>query len=63
MLDACAAPGGKTVQIAEKLDPHKGGSVTALDLHPKKGRTNPTQRPADESGRCGICQGNGCTFC
>lgn len=34
VLDACAAPGGKTTHIAEKLQ--NTGSVTALDLHPHK---------------------------
>lgn len=33
VLDACSAPGGKTVQIAENLTT---GSVTALDIHEKK---------------------------
>lgn len=33
VLDACAAPGGKTEQIAEQLD---SGQVVALDLHAKK---------------------------
>lgn len=36
VLDACAAPGGKTTQIAEQLDPKQGGKVTALDLHANK---------------------------
>jgi 16S rRNA (cytosine967-C5)-methyltransferase len=36
VLDACAAPGGKTTHIAQFLDPKQGGSVTALDLHPHK---------------------------
>ena len=36
VLDACAAPGGKTTQIAAQLDAHSGGKVTALDLHEKK---------------------------
>lgn len=36
VLDACAAPGGKTTQIAAALDPAAGGLVTALDLHEKK---------------------------
>lgn len=34
VLDACAAPGGKTTHIAQKLG--ETGSVLALDLHPKK---------------------------
>ncbi|WP_335870670.1 16S rRNA (cytosine(967)-C(5))-methyltransferase RsmB [Bacillus sp. 2205SS5-2] len=34
VLDACAAPGGKTTHIAEKLD--NTGSVLALDLHEHK---------------------------
>ncbi|KRM88248.1 16S rRNA (cytosine(967)-C(5))-methyltransferase RsmB [Lacticaseibacillus thailandensis] len=38
VLDACAAPGGKTTHIAEWLDPAAGGHVTALDLHPHKVR-------------------------
>lgn len=33
VLDACSAPGGKTVQIAEKIP---DGTVTALDIHDKK---------------------------
>lgn len=33
VLDACSAPGGKTVQIAEHLT---SGDVTALDIHEKK---------------------------
>lgn len=33
VLDACSAPGGKTVQIAENLD---SGIVTALDIHANK---------------------------
>ncbi|KGT38208.1 16S rRNA (cytosine(967)-C(5))-methyltransferase RsmB [Weizmannia sp. CD-2023] len=34
ILDACAAPGGKTTHIAEKLE--GTGEVVALDLHPHK---------------------------
>lgn len=36
VLDACAAPGGKTVQIAAVLDAEAGGQVTALDIHQHK---------------------------
>ncbi|CUS26175.1 16S rRNA methyltransferase B [Paucilactobacillus oligofermentans DSM 15707 = LMG 22743] len=36
VLDACAAPGGKTVQIAAMLDAAAGGKVTALDIHQNK---------------------------
>lgn len=36
ILDACAAPGGKTVQIAQQLG--DGGSVDALDIHQHKVR-------------------------
>ncbi|WP_225047524.1 16S rRNA (cytosine(967)-C(5))-methyltransferase RsmB [Lacticaseibacillus kribbianus] len=38
VLDACAAPGGKTTHIAQFLDPAQGGEVVALDLHPHKVR-------------------------
>ncbi len=34
VLDACAAPGGKTTHIAEKM--HGTGSVMALDIHAHK---------------------------
>lgn len=36
VLDACAAPGGKTTHIATFLDPEQGGKVTALDIHRQK---------------------------
>lgn len=36
VLDACAAPGGKTTHIASFLDKEVGGQVIALDLHQKK---------------------------
>lgn len=36
VLDAAAAPGGKTTQIATYLDPEQGGKVTALDIHEHK---------------------------
>lgn len=38
VLDACAAPGGKTVQIAEALSLAAGGQVDALDIHQHKVR-------------------------
>ena len=38
VLDACAAPGGKTTQIAARLDPNQGGQVDALDIHQHKTR-------------------------
>ncbi|GAA3323415.1 hypothetical protein GCM10020331_047190 [Ectobacillus funiculus] len=34
VLDSCAAPGGKTTHIAERL--HGTGRVLSLDLHPHK---------------------------
>lgn len=36
ILDACAAPGGKTTHIASYLNAEAGGEVTALDIHPHK---------------------------
>ncbi|WP_225744225.1 16S rRNA (cytosine(967)-C(5))-methyltransferase RsmB [Marinilactibacillus sp. Marseille-P9653] len=36
VLDACAAPGGKTTHIASYLDAQLGGEVLALDLHKHK---------------------------
>ncbi|MER2225657.1 MAG: 16S rRNA (cytosine(967)-C(5))-methyltransferase RsmB [Carnobacterium sp.] len=36
VLDACAAPGGKTTHIASYLSVEEGGKVTALDLHEHK---------------------------
>ncbi|MDR0921708.1 MAG: 16S rRNA (cytosine(967)-C(5))-methyltransferase RsmB [Lactobacillales bacterium] len=36
VLDACAAPGGKTTHIATFLDKEQGGKVIALDIHEHK---------------------------
>lgn len=36
VLDACAAPGGKTTHIASFLEADQGGKVTALDIHAHK---------------------------
>ncbi len=45
ILDACSAPGGKTTQIASRLD---GGKVFALDIHKNKLKT--VQRNATRLG-------------
>ena len=36
VLDACAAPGGKTTHIATFLEAEAGGRVTSLDIHAHK---------------------------
>lgn len=36
ILDACAAPGGKTTHMATFLDKDSGGEIIALDIHPHK---------------------------
>lgn len=36
VLDACAAPGGKTTHMAAYLDSKQGGKVEALDIHEHK---------------------------
>ncbi|HRL50782.1 MAG: 16S rRNA (cytosine(967)-C(5))-methyltransferase RsmB [Enterococcus sp.] len=38
VLDACAAPGGKTTHMATFLKAEQGGKVTALDIHAHKVR-------------------------
>lgn len=48
VLDACAAPGGKTTHIATYLDASKGGVVTALDIH--KHKLKLVQENADRLG-------------
>jgi 16S rRNA (cytosine967-C5)-methyltransferase len=47
VLDACAAPGGKTAHIAERLE--NTGKVIALDLHPHKAKLI-----ADQAKRLGL---------
>lgn len=49
VLDACAAPGGKTTHIAQFLDAKAGGKVVALDLHPHK-----VQLIAQNAARLGL---------
>lgn len=36
VLDACAAPGGKTTHMATYIDETQGGRITALDIHAHK---------------------------
>ena len=36
VLDACAAPGGKTTHMATYIDETKGGKIVALDIHKHK---------------------------
>src|SRR5699024_6156075 len=38
VLDAAAAPGGKTTQIATYLEKTQGGHVVALDIHDHKAK-------------------------
>ncbi len=46
VLDACAAPGGKTFHLADALGP--GGEVVAVELHPRKAEE--LRREADRRG-------------
>ena len=54
VLDACAAPGGKTTHIATFLDSTVGGKVTALDIHPHKIKL--IQQNAARLGLTGVIQ-------
>ena len=47
ILDACAAPGGKTCHLAEQLQGH--GEIVAVDLHERK-----LERLREESKRLGV---------
>src|SRR5690606_11863831 len=47
ILDACAAPGGKTTHMAERMENH--GLILACDLYPKK-----LAWVADQARRLGI---------
>jgi 16S rRNA (cytosine967-C5)-methyltransferase len=49
VLDACAAPGGKTFHLAEMLG--TGGEVVAVELHPRKAEE--LRREADRRGLSG----------
>ncbi|BDG09268.1 transcription antitermination factor NusB [Anaeromyxobacter paludicola] len=49
VLDACAAPGGKTFHLAELVGPH--GEVVAVELHPRK-----ADQLRDEAARRGYRQ-------
>ncbi|KRL00713.1 16S rRNA (cytosine(967)-C(5))-methyltransferase RsmB [Liquorilactobacillus capillatus] len=48
VLDACAAPGGKTTHIADKLT---SGTVTALDIHQHK-----VNLIVENARRCGVAE-------
>jgi 16S rRNA (cytosine967-C5)-methyltransferase len=50
VLDACAAPGGKTFHLAERLG--EGSEVVALELHPRK--ADALAREAARRGLAGV---------
>lgn len=51
ILDACAAPGGKTVHMATHLNPEAQGKIVALDLHENK-----IKKIIENSDRLGVSQ-------
>lgn len=52
LLDACAAPGNKTTQLAALLGLGRGGSVLALDRDPQ--RVQRLQASVDRAGAAGV---------
>jgi 16S rRNA (cytosine967-C5)-methyltransferase len=65
ILDCCAAPGGKTLAIADR---NRSAAITAVELHPHRARLlqnllrqnlsyQNSQRPADSSSGCSVGPG------